>query len=82
MPHYAPVLYVRLLCPRCARVRRAIRRLGVEVEQREVWLSRRHREELREAAGEVSVPCLVISGTVVREADEIVRYLQLRYGAR
>jgi glutathione S-transferase len=78
---YEPVLYHRLLCRRCARVRRAIRDLGVEVELRSV-LSRRHREELRQLAGQVRVPCLVVSGEVVGEVDEIEKYLRLRYGSR
>ncbi len=80
MPSYGPVLYHRLLCPYCARVKRIIRRLGVQVELREVLLSRRNRAELRELAGQVRVPCLVVSGTVVREPDEIMKYLELRYG--
>jgi glutathione S-transferase len=54
--------------------------VGVQVELRGVLLSRRHREELRQLAGTVRVPCLVISGTVVREVEEIEKYLRLRYG--
>jgi glutathione S-transferase len=81
MASYAPVLYHRMLSPTCARLRRTIRGLGVEVELREVLLSRRNRAALREAAGgRVPVPCLVIAGTVVRGADEIEKYLRLRYG--
>ena len=82
MSHYGPILYHRVLSLECARVRRALRRFGVEVELREVMLSQRHKEELREVAGEVEVPCLVISGTVVCRAEEIEKYLRLRYGER
>ena len=82
MSTYRPVLYHRPLCRRCARVKRALRQLGVAVELRGVLLSRRHREELRQLAGAVRVPCLVVSGTVVREVEEIEKYLRLRYGVR
>ncbi len=82
MGKYQPVLYHRVLSWKCARVRRTIRELGVEVELREVMLSPRYREELRQAAGEVEVPCLVIADTVIRRADEIEKYLRLRYGER
>ncbi len=80
MTKYNPILYHRVLSRDCARVRRTIRELGLDVELREVMLSRRYRDELREVAGDVEVPCLVISGTVVRTADEIEKYLRLRYG--
>jgi glutathione S-transferase len=82
MSSYGPVLYHRQLCRRCARVRRALRQAGVDVELRSVLLSRRHRDELRLLAGEVRVPCLVISGTVVYDVEEIEKYLRLRYGER
>ncbi len=80
MSHYGPILYHRVLSLECARARRALRRHGVDVELREVMLSPRHKEELRQVTGELEVPCLVISGTVVRRADEIEKYLRLRYG--
>jgi glutathione S-transferase len=82
MASYRPVLYHRVLSLRCARVRRAIRELGVEVELREVLLSRRNRQELLELAGRVQVPCLILPGTVLHEEDEIEKYLRLRYGTR
>jgi len=82
MTSYGPVLYHRPFSPGCARVKRAIRDLRAEVKLREILLSRRNREALREAAGDLRVPCLVVAGTVVHEADEIVKYLRLRYGLR
>ena len=80
MSHYGPILYHRVLSWECARARRALRRAGVEVELREVMLSPRYKEELRQVTGEVQVPCLVVAGTVIRRADEIEKYLRLRYG--
>jgi glutathione S-transferase len=80
MADYRPVLYHSQLSADCVRVRRALRCLGVEVDVRNVLLSLRHRAELRRIAGDTRVPCLVIAGTVVREPDEILKYLRLRYG--
>ena len=80
MADYRPVLYHSHLSPECVRVRRALRSLGVEVDTRSVLLSRRNRDALRRIGGEVRVPCLVVSGTVVVEVDEIIKYLHLRYG--
>jgi len=77
---YGPILYHHVLSWECARVRRVIRRLGVEVELREVILSPRYRQELRQVVGGVKVPCLVVAGTVICRADEIEKYLRLRYG--
>jgi glutaredoxin len=82
MGAYRPILYHRVLSWKCARVRRTIRRLGLEVELRDVMLSPRHREELQQTAGDVEVPCLVIGGTIIHRADEIEKYLRLRYGER
>jgi glutathione S-transferase len=83
MTDYRPVLYLSQLSTRCARVKRAVRELEVDVDQRDILLSRQHRQELKELAGNVKVPCLVIAEeTVVQDADEIVKYLQLRYGDR
>jgi len=80
MASYRPVLYQSQLSSHCARVRRTLRSLGVEVEVRDVLLSRRNREDLRRIAGDVRVPCLVVCGTAVQGPEEICKYLHLRYG--
>jgi glutathione S-transferase len=80
MADYRPVLYHSQISPRCARVRRAIRHLEVEIDLRDILFSRRHRQELVEMIGEVRVPCLIVAGTPVCETDEIEKYLRLRYG--
>jgi glutaredoxin len=82
MGNYGPILYHRQLCPHCARIKRAIRDLGLEVEMRDVLFSRRNREALRQVAGQVRVPCFIISGIVVREAEEIEKFLRLRFGEK
>ncbi len=81
MASYRPVLFHRVLSPSCARVRRTIAALGVDVELREVLLSRRNRHALRELAGHVRVPCLVLPDAErLEEEAEIEKYLRLRYG--
>jgi glutaredoxin len=82
MANYLPIFYHRVLSSDCARIKRTIRSLGVEVEMRNVLLSRKNRKELRQKAGQIQVPCLVVSDTVVKEAEEIEKYLYLRYGER
>ncbi len=57
-----------------------MRGLGLELELRDVLLSGAHRQQLIELLGEVKIPCLVHADTVVCGADEIERYLKLRYG--
>ena len=77
-----PILYHSQLSGRSLRLRRRLREIGVEVEERNVLLSHRHREELRRIAGAVRVPCLVVCGNPMQEPDEIYKFLQLRYGSR
>jgi glutathione S-transferase len=81
MARYRPVLYHRLLSPSCARVRRTILELGLDVELREVLLSRTNRHALRALTGHVRVPCLVLPDAErLEEEAEIDKYLRLRYG--
>jgi len=80
MTDYRPVLYYSQLSGGCGKVKRALREHGVECDERNVLLSPRHRQELKGIAGSARVPCLVIAETVVQDAEEIIKYLQLRYG--
>jgi glutaredoxin len=80
MTDYRPVLYHSQLSGDCSRVKRTLRELSVEVEERNVLLSRRHRLELKELSGSAQVPCLVIAEAVVQDAEESIKYLHLRYG--
>ena len=71
-------------CPFCARVRRAIDALGIEVELRDIHGQRRHFEELLAARGRTTVPVLRITsadGTErwMPESVDIVRYLEATY---
>ena len=63
------------------------RRLGLDLPLRDIDESFAHREELVEATGRQSVPCLRIEredGSVewMHESEDIAAYLEARFGAR
>ena len=77
-------LYHYFSCPFCALVRRAVDRLGLSLELRDVHASRDHRRELLEATGRRTVPCLRIEseeGEVqwMHESRDIIAYLERTY---
>jgi len=79
-------LYQFRSCPFCIKVRRAARRLSLNIEQRDALHDPTHRTALLEGGGEVKVPCLRITenGGQVRwlyESDDIIAYLQTRFAA-
>lgn len=74
------ILYYSRSCPFCTRVLDAIKRLGTEVEMREVFSEPRFRQQLVAARGRATVPVLRI---IAADGDErwlpesldIIRYL-------
>ena len=71
-------------CYFCHLVRRAIDRLGVDVELRNVISEPRHREALQQATGRRRVPVLRIDDTDgtsrwMPESRDIVAYLERRF---
>lgn len=77
-------LYHYESCPYCWRVRRALSRLGVEVELRNIDESREHLDALMAARGRRTVPILRIEkpggAEWMPESADIVRYLETRFG--
>jgi glutaredoxin len=75
-------LYEYSSCPFCGPVFRAIDKLGLDVELRDVLADPEHRRELVEATGRQTVPCLRIEseddGSVewMHESRAIIAYLQ------
>lgn len=71
-------------CPACGRVRRALERLGVEVEMRNVLRDPRSMQELVEARGRRTVPVMRIGRDSeyewMPESHDIVAYLERRFG--
>ncbi len=83
MPSLA--LYYFDFCPYCRRVRTAIDRLGLDVSLRNIHDAASFRDELREATGRTTVPCLRIEendGTVtwMHESSDIVAHLERLVG--
>ena len=71
-------------CFYCGRVRRALDKLGVEVELRDIRAEPRHLADLLAARGRTTVPVLRIrrpeGDTWMPESGDIVRYLEQRFG--
>lgn len=74
-------LYKYDACPFCQRVFRAIDRLGVHVEYRDVQTDYAHRQGLREQTGRTTVPCLVVDGVPMFESADIVAWLEAEFGS-
>ena len=77
-------LYQYTTCPFCIKVRRAIKRLSLNIELRDTQRNETFREELLKGGGEIKVPCLKIDGengetTWMYESDDIVRYLEKEF---
>ena len=78
------VLYQFLMCPFCVTVRRAIKRLSLNIETRDAMRDMDSRAQLLQGGGRLQVPCLRITDeqgnvTWMYESHEIVSYLQAVY---
>lgn len=78
-------LYQFRTCPFCVKTRRAMRRLGLEIELRDAQHDPQVRAELLEKGGKVQVPCLRIPSADgdrwLYESDDIIAHLQERVQA-
>lgn len=77
-------LYQFKTCPFCIKVRRASKRLSLNIEKRDAQHHSAARQELRQATGKTQVPCLKIVGadgniTWMRDSRAIIQYLQERF---
>ena len=75
-------LYQFFACPFCVKTRRAIHKLNVDIELRDINKDQTYREELAQGGGKVKVPCLRIenNGKVqwMYESNEIISFLQTK----
>lgn len=79
-------LYQYNACPFCVKVRRAIKRLNLNIEIRDAKTDQNSRDELIREGGALKVPCLRVvneEGQVqwMYESSDIVNYLQSRFAA-
>jgi len=79
----AMALYQFQLCPFCVKTRRAIQRLGLNIETRDALNDASHREALISQGGQFKVPCLAIreDGQTrwMYESNDIISYLEQRF---
>ena len=78
------VLYQFRTCPFCIKVRRAMKRLSLNIEIRDAQHNLENREALLLGGGTIKVPCLKITdknGEVrwLYESDDIIDYLKQRF---
>ena len=71
-------------CPFCVKVRRAMKRNGLNIETRDVKRSASAREELLAGGGNLKVPCLRIEDVHgqaewMYDSSDIIRYLERRF---
>jgi glutaredoxin len=73
-------LYQLYACPFCIKTRRALRRLNLVIETRNVQAGSLYRDELEQGGGRIQVPCLHIQkegGDVwMYESSDIIAYLE------
>lgn len=71
-------------CMFCARVRRAIARLNLDIELRDILRDANHRRDLEAGGGRSTVPCLRIGKGAdakwMYESADIVAWLEKKFG--
>ena len=74
------VLYEMLACPYCVKVRREIKRQGLNIQRLDVKRSADGMESLINGGGKFQVPCLRVdngkSSQWLYESDDIIEYLR------
>ena len=78
-------LYQFNACPFCIKVRRAMKKLSLNIETRDAMNNAKYRNELASEGGAIKVPCLRIEDekgeyTWMYESSDIIKYLQSRFG--
>jgi glutaredoxin len=77
-------LYQFRACPFCIKVRRAIKRLSLNIELRNAQHDQVNRQALLQGGGDIKVPCLRIHDAAgediwLYESDEIIAYLNKHF---
>ena len=79
-------LYQLYACPFCIKTRRAMYRLNLPIETRNVHLGSPHRIALEQGGGKIQVPCLHLhhdgEELWMYESSDIVAYLEGRFGGQ
>jgi len=77
-------LYQFKACPFCVKTRRAMKRLGLNIELRDARHDQEWRRQLLTKGGRLQVPCLHIPGAPgeaqwLYESSDIISYLEQRF---
>lgn len=79
-------LYQLYACPFCIKTRRALKRLNLPVETRNVHLGSPHRQVLEQGGGRIQVPCLHLQqegdDIWMYESSDIIEFLEKQFGER
>ena len=73
-------LYQAEWCPYCARVRKKLTDLLLDHKVVNVARDHGQRTEVQAASGQTSIPVLVDGSTVLDDDDDIIPYLDEKYG--
>jgi glutaredoxin 3 len=76
------VLYQAEWCPYCARVRKKMTDLLLDYKNVNVPHSHAERHEVKQASGQTSIPVLVDGDVVLDDDDDIIPYLEKKFGAK
>ncbi len=76
------VLYQAEWCPYCARVRKKLTDLLLDYKTVNVAPSHSEREVVKQASGQTSIPTLVDGDVVLDDDDDIIPYLDKKYGTK
>ena len=77
-------LYQYNACPFCVKVRRAMKRMSLAIELRDIRANPEYKKELEQEGGRLMVPCLRIeneggSYTWMYESSDIINYLSEKF---
>ncbi len=77
-------LYQYNACPFCVKVRRAMKRMSLDIELRDIRANPEYKKELEHEGGRSMVPCLRIenedgSYTWMYESSDIINYLSEKF---
>lgn len=75
------VLYQAEWCPYCARVRAKLTELLLDYRNVNVPRVHGERSEVQDASGQTSIPVLVDGDVVLADDDDIIPYLDSKFGA-
>jgi glutaredoxin 3 len=76
------VLYQAEWCPYCARVRSKLTDLLLDYKIVNVARSHADRREVKAVSGQTSIPVMVDGDVTLEDDDDIVPYLEKKYGQR